>query len=167
MDSDLRMVQKVFKCPLCLKGFKKLVHVNEQYSKCPECGHEHCSEMINSEFNRESVDSQYRLPFCNLPEEVRKQYHTVTDIHDKSPNNFYLDARRNIPNNNNTNNNLNNNQNNNNNFGNNSTNQSTNQNSNNAQNNPQNNPPPRNYNLFFIPFTIISLQISFLILLIQ
>ena len=30
---------------------------------CPECGHEHCSEMINSEFNRESVDSQYHLPF--------------------------------------------------------------------------------------------------------
>ena len=92
-NSSLRMVQKLFKCPLCLKGFKKLVHVNEQYSKCPECGHEHCSEMINSEFNRESVDSQYHLPFCNLPEDVRRQYHTVTDIHDKNPNNFYLDAK--------------------------------------------------------------------------
>ena len=87
-DNSLRMVQKVFKCPMCLRGFKKLVHVNEQSSKCPECGHEHCSEMINSEFNRESVDSQYRLPFCTLPEDVRRQYHTVTDIHDKSPNNF-------------------------------------------------------------------------------
>ena len=107
-DSSLRLVQKLFKCPLCLRGFKKLVHVNEQFSKCPECGHEHCSEMINSEFNRESVDSQYRLPFCNLPEDVRRQYHTVTDIHDKSPNNFYLDARRNESqntSNNNTNNN--------------------------------------------------------------
>jgi DNA-directed RNA polymerase subunit RPC12/RpoP len=150
-NDSLRMVQKVFKCPLCLKGFKKLVHVNEQYSRCPECGHEHCSEMINSEFNRESVDSQYRLPFCNLPEEVRKQYHTVTDIHDKSPNNFYLDARRNVPNNN-ANNNLNNNNNINNNFRNNN---NTNQNNNNAQNsnNAQNN-PPRNYNLFFIPFNV-------------
>ena len=148
-DDSLRMVQKVFKCPLCLKGFKKLVHVNEQFSKCPHCGHEHCSEMINSEFNRESVDSQYRLPFCNLPEDFRRQYHTVTDIHDKSPNNFYLDARRNMPNNNNNNNNVNNNSGNNtNNFN------SANQNANNPQNNQQNNPPPRNYNLFFIPFNV-------------
>jgi hypothetical protein len=105
--------------------------------------------MINSEFNRESIDSQYRIPFCNLPEEVRRQYHTVTDIHDKSPNNFYLDARRNMPNNNNiNNNNVNNSGNNTNNFNN------ANQNANNPQNNQQNNPPPRNYNLFFIPFNV-------------
>ena len=140
-DSDsLRMVQKLFKCPLCLKGFKKLVHVNEQYSKCPECGHEHCSEMINSEFNRESVDSQYRLPFCNLPEEVRRQYHTVTDIHDKSPNNFYLDARRNESHNNNNNINNNNNYNYNNQNRNNNPNINNNNNSN-VNNNGQNNPP--------------------------
>ena len=153
MENDSsRMVQKLFKCPLCLKGFKKLVHVNEQYSKCPECGHEHCSEMINSEFNRESVDSQYRLPFCNLPEEVRRQYHTVTDIHDKSPNNFYLDAQRNESHNNNNNINNNNNYNNNNQNRNNNPNINNNNNSN-VNNNGQNN-PPRNYNLFFIPFNI-------------
>ena len=157
-DDSLRMVQKVFKCPMCLRGFKKLVHVNEQFSKCPECGHEHCSEMINSEFNRESVDNQYRLPFCNLPEDVRRQYHTVTDIHDKSPNNFYLDARRNQPNNNNTtnNNNINNNYSNtysnaynnyNTNYNTNNTGNTTNINNNNTQR-----VPPRNYNLFFIPF---------------
>ena len=104
--------------------------------------------MINSEFNRESIDSQYRFPFCNLPEDVRRQYHTVTDIHDKSPNNFYLDARRNMPNNNNNNNVNNNSGNNTNNFNN------ANQNANNPQNNQQNNPPPRNYNLFFIPFNV-------------
>ena len=156
VDDSLRMVQKVFKCPLCLKGFKKLVHVNEQFSKCPDCGHEHCSEMINSEFNRESVDSQYRLPFCNLPEDVRRQYHTVTDIHDKNPNNFYLDARRNQPNNNinntsniNSNNNANTNNYNNNNSNQNNRNANNNSNQNNAQNNP-----PRNYNLFFIPFNV-------------
>ena len=147
-DDSLRMVQKVFKCPLCLKGFKKLVHVNDQFSKCPHCGHEHCSEMINSEFNRESIDSQYRLPFCNLPEDVRRQYHTVTDIHDKSPDNFYLDARRNIPNNSNNNNIYNNSSPNTNNFNNYT------QTANNPQNNAQNNPPPRNYNLFFIPFNV-------------
>ena len=156
VDDSLRMVQKVFKCPLCLKGFKKLVHVNEQFSKCPDCGHEHCSEMINSEFNRESVDSQYRLPFCNLPEDVRRQYHTVTDIHDKNPNNFYLDARRNQPNNTSNNNaNVNNNpRNTTNNFTYANNNIPQNNNNNNPQNNAQNNPPPRNYNLFFIPFNV-------------
>ena len=153
-DDSLRMVQKMFKCPLCLKGFKKLVHVNEQFCKCPHCGHNHCSELINSEFNRESIDSQYRLPFCNLPEEVRRQYHTVTDIHDKSPNNFYLDARRN-QHNNNINNNINNNAGNsiNNNY-NYSNNNNVNPNNNNPRNNTQNNPPPRSYNLFFIPFNV-------------
>ena len=157
-EDSLRMVQKVFKCPLCLKGFKKLVHVKEQFSQCPHCGHEHCSEMINSEFNRESIDRQYHLPFCNLPEEVRRQYHTVTDIHDKSPNNFYLDARRNQPNNTSNNNvNVNNNpRNTTNNFtyANNNIPQNNNNNNNNPQNNAQNNPPPRNYNLFFIPFNV-------------
>jgi hypothetical protein len=153
-ENSLRMVQKLFKCPLCLKGFKKLVRVNEQFSKCPQCGHEHCSEMINSEFNRESVDSQYHLPFCNLPEDVKRQYHTVTDIHDKSPNNFYLDARRGQTSNNaNTSNNAYNN--NNFNYSNNNNNiNNNNQNSNNNNTNQQNNPPPRNYNLFFIPFNI-------------
>ena len=34
------------------------------------------------------------MPFCGLPESVRKQYHTVTDIHDRHPNNFYLDNQR-------------------------------------------------------------------------
>ena len=94
-DSSLRMVLKLFKCPICLYGFKKLVHIDEIASKCPNCGHEHCTETINSEFNRESVDQQYRLPFCNLPENVRRQYHTVTDIRDKSPGNLYQDNQRN------------------------------------------------------------------------
>ena len=169
-DNSLRMVQKLFKCPLCLKGFKKLVRVNEDVARCPQCGHEHCTETINSEFNRESVDSQYRLPFCNLPESVRQQYHTVTDIHDKHPNNLYLDNQRNqihnqnTTNTNNNNININNNNNNNNSFyGNNpfqntfqnQNNQNTNNNTQNTQNNTQNNNnPSRNLNVFFIPFNV-------------
>ena len=150
-DNSLRMVQKLFKCPLCLKGFKKLVRLNETFSKCPQCGHEHCSETINSEFNRESVDSQYRIPFCNLPESVRRQYHTVTDIHDRNPNNFYLDNQRSNNNNQNMNNNINNNTNNNNmnSSNNNRTNSNINQN-----NNQNNNNTMRNLNLFFIPFNV-------------
>ena len=155
-NDSLRMVQKLFKCPLCLKGFKKLVHVNETFSKCPQCGHEHCTETINSEFNRESVsiDSQYRIPFCNLPENVRREYHTVTDIYDRDPNNFYLDSQRNTNhinynNNNTSNSNINNNMNRPN------TNINTNTNtSNNNNNNQNNNSGPRNFNLFFIPFNV-------------
>ena len=155
-DNSLRMVQKFFKCPLCLKGFKKLVRLNETFSKCPQCGHDHCSENINSEFNRESVDSQYRMPFCNLPESVRRQYHTITDIHDRNPNNFYLDNQRN--NNNNINNqNMNNNNTNSNNANNNNMNRSNNNRANsniNQNNNQNNNNTMRNLNLFFIPFNV-------------
>ncbi len=154
-DNSLRMVQKLFKCPICLKGFKKLVRVNEDISRCPQCGHEHCTETINSEFNRESVDSQYRLPFCNLPQSVRREYHTVTDIHDRNPNNFYLDNHRNenppINNNNNYNNYSNQNMNNNSNSNPNQNNNS-NQNANNSQNNNNNNNNSRN--IFFIPFNV-------------
>ena len=132
-DNSLRMVQKLFKCPICLKGFKKLVNINENVLKCPQCGHEHCTETINSEFNRESIDSQYRIPFCNLPDEVKRQYHTVTDIHDRNPNNFYLDNNRNINTNSNSNNN-------------NMNNPTQNQNTNNNSNN--------NYNFVFIPFNV-------------
>ena len=162
-DNSLRMVQKLFKCPICLKGFKKLVRVDEEFSKCPQCGHDHCTETINSEFNRESVDTQYRLPFCNLPESVKREYHTVTDIHDKNPNNLYLDNHRNqIHNDNNTNyNNINNNNTNNNFNGNNpfpnpfpnQNNQNPNNNTQNAQNSSQNN-QNGNLNIFFIPFNV-------------
>ena len=161
-DNSLRMVQKLFKCPLCLKGFKKLVRVNENFSKCPECGHEHCTESINSEFNRESVtaESQYRIPFCNLPESVRREYHTVTDIHDRNPNNFYLDNERNSRYSPNINNNTNTtysysnpNTNSNSTFNNNMNIPNTNSNTNQNQNNNQNN-NMRNLNLFFIPFNV-------------
>ena len=142
-ENPLRMIQKLFKCPMCLKGFKKLVNINEIASKCPECGHEHCTETINSEFNRESVDSQYRIPFCDLPEQVRRQYHTVTDTHDKNPNNFYLDNNRNINSNSNPNNsNIN------------PSNNNANNNVNNPNQNQSANNTANNYNFVFIPFNV-------------
>ena len=150
---SLRMVQKQFKCPLCSKGFKKLVHVDENFSKCPQCGHDHCFENISDEFNRENinVNTQYRIPFCNLPDSVRREYHTVTDIHDRNPNNFYLDSHRN------TNNiNINNNNSNTNSIPNNTNIPNANDNTrNNPSANPnQNNNPPRNFNVLFIPFNV-------------
>ena len=155
------MILKLFKCPICLKGFKKLVNINENFAKCPQCGHEHCTETINSEFNRESVDSQYRIPFCNLPESVRRQYHTVTDIHDKNPDNFYLDNHRNMNNNvnhiNNNNSNINTNNNNMNRSNpniNNINNTNNANNTTNANQNNNNNTNPRNFNILFIPFNV-------------
>ena len=150
---SLRMVQKQFKCPLCSKGFKKLVHVDENFSKCPQCGHDHCSEAISDEFNRENinVNTQYRIPFCNLPDSVRREYHTVTDIHDRNPNNFYLDSHRS------TNNiNINNNYSNTNRNPNNTNIPNVNDNTrNNPSTNPnQNNNPPRSFNVLFIPFNV-------------
>ena len=154
-DNSLRMVQKIFKCSLCNKSFKNLVHVNETFSKCPECGHEHCTEIVNNEFNRENLNSQYRMPFCNLPESVRREYHTITDIHDRNPNNFYLDSHRNTNNINIHNNYSNTNQNNNNrNIPNTNPSTNPNPNSNPNVNNNQNNMPQRNLNLIFIPFNV-------------
>ena len=74
---------------------------------------------------------------------MKRQYHTVTDIHDKNPNNFYLDNNRNINSNSNPNNsNINPS---NNNANNNMNNPTQNQNANNTAN---------NYNFVFIPFNM-------------
>ena len=93
-----------------LKGFKKLVHIDEEVSQCPVCGHKHCTEFLNSEFNRETVDKQYRIPFAQMSPSERAQYHLTTDFYDKSQNNLYGDSRRNQTqtqtNNNNNNNNF-------------------------------------------------------------
>jgi hypothetical protein len=82
---------------MCLKGFKKLVHIDEEVSQCPVCGHKHCTEFLNSEFNRESVDKQYRIPISQMSPAERAQYHLTTDFYDKSQNNLYGDSRRNQP----------------------------------------------------------------------
>jgi hypothetical protein len=94
-----------------------------------------------------------------MPESVRREYHTVTDIHDKNPNNLYLDNERNQIHMNNTNNNNFNNNNTNNNsnnqyYGNSPFQNQNNQNSNNNTQNTQSNNPNGNLNFFFIPFTV-------------
>ena len=155
-ENNLRYISKTFKCPMCLLGFKKLVHVSETVSECPKCGHKHCSELINSEFNRESVDKTYRIPMRELPPEFSRQFHPTTDLYDRSTNNFYGDSRRGIPENqffynqntqniNNQNPNFNNNQNSQN------TNNQNNQNINNQNTQSSHNHP---YFQFFIPFNV-------------
>ena len=139
-NNSLRFVSKQFKCPMCLKGFKKLVHIDEEVSECPACGHKHCTEFLNSEFNRESVDKQYRIPFAQMSQREKAQYHPNTDFFDKSQSNFYGDSRRNQPQNN-----INNNYN----YNNNQQQQQPQQNNNNNNNN---HPSHRMYQ-FFIPFS--------------
>ena len=139
-NNSLRYVSKKFKCPMCLKGFKKLVHIDEEVSECPACGHKHCTEFLNSEFNRESVDKQYRIPFAQMSQREKAQYHPNTDFFDKSQSNFYGDSRRNQPQNN-----INNNYN----YNNNQQQQQPQQNNNNNNNN---HPSHRMYQ-FFIPFS--------------
>ena len=139
-ENSLRCVSKTFKCPMCLLGFKKLVPISETVSECPQCGHKHCTELINSEFNRESVDKTYRIPMRDLPPEFSRQFHPTTDLYDRSTNNLYGDSRRGIPQNQyNQHNNENiNNQNN--------------QNTNNNQNNQNSHNHP--FFQFFIPFNV-------------
>ena len=149
-QNNLRCVTKTFKCPMCLLGFKKLVPISETVNKCPQCGHKHCTEIINSEFNRESVDKTYRIPMSNLPQEYSRQFHPTTDLYDRSTNNLYGDSRRGqnqFYNNQNYQNSQNNNPNNNN--------QNNNQNLNNNQNS-NNNQSEHNHPFyqFFIPFNV-------------
>ena len=139
-ENSLRCVSKTFKCPMCLLGFKKLVPISETVSECPQCGHKHCTELINSEFNRESVDKTYRIPMRDLPPEFSRQFHPTTDLYDRSTNNLYGDSRRGIPQNqynNNNNENINN---------------QNNQNTNNNQNNQNSHNHP--FFQFFIPFNV-------------
>ena len=94
-NNSRRFISKKFKCPVCLKPFKKLVHANESKTSCVHCGHEHCYDIAESnEFNREANDRTYRLNFQNATQEQQRQYHTVTDIYDRSRTNLYGDANR-------------------------------------------------------------------------
>ena len=94
-NNSRRFISKKFKCPVCLKPFKKLVHANESKTSCVHCGHEHCYDIAeSSEFNREANDRTYRLNFQNATQEQQRQYHTVTDIYDRSRSNLYGDANR-------------------------------------------------------------------------
>ena len=63
--NSIRMVSKLFKCTSCLKKFKNLVHIQETISKCPNCGNDICCEIINSEFNKETINKNQNNPDLN------------------------------------------------------------------------------------------------------
>jgi len=54
--NSIRMISKSFKCPSCLKIFKKLVNFHEIHSKCPNCSYILCKEQNNDEFEKKKFD---------------------------------------------------------------------------------------------------------------
>jgi hypothetical protein len=87
-----RYINKTFYCYDCSTRFKKLVHADENQTQCPNCNFGFAQRFEEGEFNREDFDRTYRLQFTNG---IANQYHSVTDIRDRDPNNLYGDARRN------------------------------------------------------------------------
>lgn len=92
-SEERRFISKKFRCSLCMRSFRKLVKSSEKWGKCPECGHEHCAESVQTEFNREEVDRVYRLAF-DRNDPRSNEYHSTTDIYDNSLRNIYGDSRR-------------------------------------------------------------------------
>ena len=63
------MVSKSFKCPSCLKIFKKLVNFHEIHSKCPNCSNAFCKEQNNDEFEKKFDEKQNDMNINKNPNE--------------------------------------------------------------------------------------------------
>ena len=63
------MVSKSFKCPSCLKIFKKLVNFHEIHSKCPTCSNAFCKEQNNDEFEKKFDEKQNDININKNPNE--------------------------------------------------------------------------------------------------
>jgi hypothetical protein len=92
-----RFISKNFICENCNHRFKKLVSYDENTSSCNSCSRGKAHELEENEFNRENADRTYRLCFANgegTTTNMISEYHPVTDILDRDPQNLYGDARR-------------------------------------------------------------------------
>jgi hypothetical protein len=89
-----RFISKNFICENCDHRFKKLVGYNENTTTCDRCIYGRSHALEDSEFNRENLDRTYRLSFANGESGTAGEYHPVTDIFNKEPENIYGDARR-------------------------------------------------------------------------
>ena len=56
--NSIRMVSKSFKCPSCLKIFKRLVNFHEIHSKCPNCSNVLCAEQNIDKFEKKRFDER-------------------------------------------------------------------------------------------------------------
>jgi hypothetical protein len=76
-----RMLLKLFKCPACKKNFKNLVQFQIKISKCPNCHHEQCSEIINNESNQENKDQNKNNSQSNSNETNRRSDYILNNTH--------------------------------------------------------------------------------------
>jgi hypothetical protein len=89
---EVRYINKTFYCYNCSTRFKKLVPGDENVTSCPNCNFGFVQRFEEGEFNREEIDRTYRMQFNNGI--ANNQYHPVTDVLDRDPNNIYADPRR-------------------------------------------------------------------------
>jgi hypothetical protein len=88
---ELRYINKTFYCYNCSTRFKKLVTAEENVTSCTNCNFGFAQLLEEGEFNRENLDRTYRLQFNNGI--ANNQYHPVTDVFDRDPQNIYGDPR--------------------------------------------------------------------------
>lgn len=89
-----RFISKNFLCESCHFRFKKLVPYEENTTQCDSCINGIADVIEDSEFNRENIDRAYRLSFTNGAANMTSEYHPVTDIMDRDPENIFGDARK-------------------------------------------------------------------------
>jgi len=92
-----RLITKNFICENCNHRFKKLVSHDEKTTICKSCIRGTAHELEENEFNRENADRIYRFSFSNGEGNMANsasEYHPVTDILDRDPQNLYGDSRR-------------------------------------------------------------------------
>lgn len=89
-----RFILKNFICENCDHRFKKLVGHDENTTTCDTCMGGSAHVLEDNEFNRENLDRTYRLSFTNGESDISNEYHPVTDIFNRDPENIYGDVRR-------------------------------------------------------------------------
>ena len=73
--NSIRMISKSFKCPSCLKIFKKLVHFHEIHSKCPNCNNALCKEQNNDEIKKKGFNENQKKYSMENDINININYH--------------------------------------------------------------------------------------------
>jgi hypothetical protein len=94
VDSEVRCINKRFRCENCNNRFRRLVQYDQDKTTCEKCNSQEAYEVIESEFNKEEADRTYRLTFDHTNRELERQYHPTTDVLDRDPTNIYGDPQR-------------------------------------------------------------------------
>ena len=97
-----RCIQKEFKCQSCFRIFKKLVHVDIQYIRCPFCDSDNCKSINNS--SDKSIDNNIELDNYSLKtefslkeDEDEKKKNNITkniNLNNKKTTNLFLNKKK-------------------------------------------------------------------------